>query len=220
MPFGDSFEADLGQWVTDGAALAPGSGPDGSQALSVASGGTEAQPGTASYVQRALGAGETDLYVSFKTRPISVDANGVRIATLTGDDGSAIASIYVLADGTLGLRWTDTSELVVLGSIAVDQWSNIEMRIQLSVGTATATVWINGVFAATSTQTVYPVELSSLILGSWSTNRSFDLLIDDVRVDRTCNGSCPPPPVIEPTVVPTVGEPDPLLADPGTPEST
>ena len=63
------------------------------------------------------------------------------------------------------------------------------------------------------------IPLGRVILGTWSTERTFELLVDNVAIDRTCTGSCGPAP--EPTVEHPVEEDVPEIQqeDPATPVS-
>jgi glucose/arabinose dehydrogenase len=212
VPFADEFEGDLSGWLGEGATLAAGAGRDGSQGVRLASIGNDNQPGAASYVRRPLDPAETSVHVAFDVLPIALDPNATRLATITGVNNTPIASLYLLADGTLGVRLADGDSLTTVGALDLTNWSRIEMALSQTTESATIDVWINGSFAGGAQLTGTWSAPQSALLGGWATDRTYDLLIDNLVIDRMCISGCPEGPIDPiPTSTPdaVAGEPDP-----------
>jgi hypothetical protein len=219
LPITEDFDGDLSDWSGEGASLLPDSGPDGSQAVQLQSTGSAAIPGTQSYLQRGLPAGESNVHLAVDLLPQALDPGATRLGTINGADNAAIAALYLLPDGSLGIRFGDSDALVPAGSIDVAGWNRVEVGVSVASGVASVQVWVNGHFAGSASDASGAVDLRTVILGGWATDRTYDLLIDNVTIDRDCISGCPaaPAPVESSTPVPT---PDDVVArDPGTPVS-
>jgi hypothetical protein len=214
VPFADAFESDLASWDSQNAVLVPQSGSDGGQSAQIASNGTSETDGVPSYLQRSLGTGEQSLYIALDVKPAMVADGGVRLVTVTNLNGDVIVSLYLAADGGLAIRWAESETVAPAGQIDPTLWNRIELHVSVDGSTSNASVWINDVSAG-SEETVNPsLEIGRLILGSWGTNRTFDLLLDNVRVDRTCGATCPDPVATEPTEAAPVDEIPPATGSP------
>jgi hypothetical protein len=213
VPFADGFDGDLSGWSTDGAMTVPGVGPDGSQAAQLQSAGSPNQPGAASYIRRDLADGESSIHVAFDLNVRALDPNATRLTTFTTADSSAIAALYVLPDGSMGVRFGDADSLAPVGSLDLSTWNRIEIRID--AGDA-VTVWVNGQFSGSASSTTAAGDMSSFLIGGWATDRTYNLLIDNVAIDRVCLSGCPEAPA--PTAINTP-EMVPVAPKPGTPVS-
>jgi hypothetical protein len=213
VPYADDFEAGLGGWSADGAAAAPGAGKSGSTGVVLASGGSDLVAGNPSYVQRSLGDNVSTIYASADVRIDSIDANGVRVLTVVDETGSAVASLYALGDGTIALRWADASETAIVTQVNVGAWHRLEAAVTVGDGTAGVSVWVNGSGSWSGSSPANATSLSSIIFGSWTTDRSYQIAVDNVALDVTCTGQCGD---IVPTATPAPSEPV-NAEEPGTP---
>jgi PKD repeat protein len=219
LPITDDFEGNLSGWSGEGALLAPGTGRDDTQAAQMRSSGSDMVSGTPSYLQRALPAGETNIHVALDVMPRTLDSGVTRFVTITGADNAATAALYLGPDGLMGIRFGEGDSLIPVGSIHTSNWSRIEVAFAAESGSATVQIWVNGQYAGSATDVAAPTELQTVVLGGWATDRTFDLLIDNVAIDRGCISGCPalPAPVETNTPVPAPG--DVIAPDPGTPVS-
>jgi hypothetical protein len=202
LPVAEQFETDLSAWSNQGASLAAGEGRDGSQALLLASSGDAVTSGQPSFVQREFGVEVPSIYVSFDFKAPVLDQIGMRLATIAGADGSAIAAVYLLPNGALGVRIGGEDTLRVLATIDPLTWNHLELATRVSAGTTVVSLWVDGVAAGEVVGDPGGTSARSLALGGWATDRTWQLLIDNVRIDRSCTGSCPSTAPLEPTSVP------------------
>ena len=216
VPFSDGFEGDLSGWSSDGALLVPGAGPDGSQAAQLQSAGSVNQPGAVSYIRRDLADGESSIHVAFDLDVRALDPSATRLATFTSADSSAIAALYVLPDSSMGVRFGDADSLAPVGSLNLSIWNRIE--VEISAGNV-VTVWVNGPFAGSASSTSTVVGPRSVLIGGWGTDRTYDLLIDNVAIDRSCVSGCPEGPAPTTTTTPETAPDVPVAPEPGTPVS-
>jgi hypothetical protein len=213
LPFADDFESGLNGWSVGGAVSAPGEGRNGSNGVVLAANGNDELAGTPSYLRRSVGDGATTLFVSADVRIGSVDGNGARVVTFVDVAGAPVVSLYLLSDGTVALRWGESTEVSVVGQIATSDWSRIEVGVAVREGAAEASVWLNGVGSWTGSSVTNGASLSSIILGGWSTERSYWIAIDNVALDTGCTGECggivpsPTPAPTEPVAVDEQGTP-------------
>jgi glucose/arabinose dehydrogenase len=213
LPFADGFESDLSGWVSDGVAIEPGAGQDGSGALRLQSAGSEIVPGLPSYIQRALPPAESTIHVAFDIQPTLLDPTGTRIATVGTGSGEIVAAAYLMPDGTIGIRFGNGDTLTPIGSIDASRWTRIELAVSLSGDQVTVTTWVDGAPTGTVTMASGATSLGVVALGGWATDRSYSVLIDNVALDRACIASCPaanPEPtatVAAPVVTPAPDQP-------------
>jgi glucose/arabinose dehydrogenase len=219
IPFADAFENDFSAWSGDGAQLAPGTGPDGSQAVTLQSAGGANQPGAASYIRRDLPEGESTLHVAFDLDARELDPGATRLATFTSADSSAIAALYLLPDGTLGVRFGESDSLAPVGSLDLSIWNRIEIAIATAPTGTDVTVWANGQFSGSATTAAVSAEPRSILIGGWATDRTYDLLVDNVAIDRGCVSECPEAPAPTATTTAEPAQDVPVAPEPGTPVS-
>jgi len=81
------------------------------------------------------------------------------------------------------------------------------------------TVWVNGQYAGSASSTSTVVGPRSVLIGGWGTDRSYDLLIDDIAIDRSCVSGCPEGPATTTTTTPETAPDVPVAPEPGTPVS-
>jgi hypothetical protein len=201
IPLDEQFETDLSSWTNQGASLAPGEGIDGSQALRLASSGDAVTAGEPSFVQMDFGADEPSIYVSFDVHAPVLDPNGTRLATIGGVDGSAIAALYLLQDGRIGVRIGAEDNLRVLSTIDALVWNHLEFALSGYGSQSVVALWVNGLHAGEVVVDLASGNARSLALGGWATDRTWQLLIDNLNIDRGCTGNCPSPVPADPTVV-------------------
>jgi len=91
----------------------------------------------------------------------------------------------------MGVRFGDADSLVPVGSLDLSIWNRIE--VEIAAGNV-VTVWVNGQFAGSASSTSTVVGPRSVLIGGWGTDRTYDLLIDNVAVDRSCVTGCPEAP--------------------------
>lgn len=209
VPFSDSFENGLGSWQGEGGTTRA-VGPDGSGALILQSDGSTTYPTTASYVRYGTGSIES-AHIAFDLKINGTDASPLPLVTLASEEGEIVAAVYVLQDGTLVARWAGSDQPQLLGQITLGEWQRVEVGLDASNGAGTLTVWVNGVAKAQATGSVSPV--ASVVLGSWATDQSFAVAIDNLAIDQTCIETCAAP------VTPAEATSEPVVEAEGTPGS-
>ena len=156
-----------------GCEFAPGEGIDGSQALRLASSGDAVTAGEPSFVQMDLGEDEPSIYASFDVNTPVLDPNGTRLATIGGVDGSAIAALYLLQDGGIGVRMGAEDNLRVLTTIDPSVWNHLEFAVSGLEAKTVVTLWVNGQHAGEVVADLASGNARSLALGGWATDRTW-----------------------------------------------
>ena len=99
--------------------------------------------------------------------------------------------------------WAGTEAVTIGGSIVPGMWTHLEFSLTTDGGSGTLALWID------DQQTSAPAEgpmaaTETILIGSWTTDQTYDLNIDNVQLDRQCLGTCPPfeqAPVTVPTEI-------------------
>jgi glucose/arabinose dehydrogenase/PKD repeat protein len=192
LPVGDGFEGDLASWQGEGATLAPGAAADGSTAARLTSSGSTEVAGSPAYLLRRVGPDATELYVSGELALVTQDAQPARLLTAYGPEGVEIASVFTTGDGNVGVTYAATGQTEFVTLISPSTWLAIEMRVAIAGdGSATVEVWVDGVLARSDVVATTAAHVELVQIGHRASDRSFDLLVDDVAIDRTCTRSCP-----------------------------
>jgi hypothetical protein len=187
--------------------------------VTLQSAGSANQPGAASYIRRDLPEGEPSIHVALDLDVRAADPGATRLATFTSADSSAIAALYLLPDGTLGVRFGESDSLAPVGSLDLSIWNRIEIGISAGPTGGDMTVWVNGQFSGSATTAAVTAEPRSILIGGWATDRTYDLLVDNVAIDRGCLSGCPEAPAPTATTTPEPAQDVPVAPEPGTPVS-
>ena len=227
LPVGDGFEGELASWISEGVTLAPGAAEDGSTAARLTATGSAQAAGTPAYLLRQIGPDVTEAFLSADLAILAQDGEAARLMTVYGADGAEIASVFSTGDGNVGITYAETGQTEFVAAVALSDWVAIELHVAVvGDGTAQVDVWVDGALARSDLVATATSRVDAVQIGHRAADRSFDLLVDDVAIDRTCTSSCPlEPPVIDEPVAeepsgvepaPVEGDDDPAV-DAGTP---
>ena len=161
--------------------------------------------------------GETTIHVAFDLNAQAVDPAATRLASFTSADSNAIAALYLLPDGSMGVRFGDAETLAPVGSLDLTIWNRIEVAIDAGPNGGVVTVWANGQFTGSATSAAATAGARSILIGGWATDRTYDLHVDNVAIDRGCVSGCPEAPAPTATNTPEPAQDVPVAPEPGTP---
>ena len=128
------------------------------------------------------------------------------LVTLTDQSNVVVASIYLLADGSIVSRWGNASNVTPLGSLLPVQWHHVEIGLNSSSSGLVLTAWLDGVAIDSSIGRAVAVE--TVLFGSWTTDQTWQIHIDNAALAVDCLGACPaaepeattPPEVADPVI--------------------
>lgn len=218
LPVSDTFEGDLAGWQAEGVTLVPGTAEDGSTAAWLTATGSPGLAGTPAYLLRQVGPDATELYLSADVAIVSHDGQAARLLTAYGPGGVEIASVFSTGEGNIGITYAATGQTEFVSAVALSDWIAIELHVAVAGdGTALVDVWVDSALARSDTVATAVTRVVAIQVGHRGTDRSFELMVDDVAIDRVCTLSCladAPTPTPEPVVEEPVAVETPIPDEP------
>jgi hypothetical protein len=210
LPVDDGFEGDLVGWHSEGVALVAGAAADGSTAARLTATGSADVVGTSAFLLRQVGPDASEVFLSAEMAMVAQDEQAARLLTVYGPDAAEIVSIFSAGNGNIGVMYAMTGQTEYVAAVPLLDWVTIELHVAIAGdGTARADVWLDGVLVRSDTLATAAARVDAVQVGHRATDRSYDLLVDDVQIDRMCTLSCP-------TSAPAVETPNsdqPVVAD-------
>jgi glucose/arabinose dehydrogenase len=141
--------------------------------------------GAATYAYTQLPTTGTDLYHRFRFNVVQQSQN-VTLSKFRTAGGASIVSLYRSGSGKLCLRDDITAASFCSGSPSVGAWHTLEVHAR--VGSAGLTdVWLDGtkITGLSRSLNLGTAPIGRLQVGNNQTGRTYELLLDDVVVDRS-----------------------------------
>ncbi|HEY7035040.1 MAG TPA: DNRLRE domain-containing protein [Thermomicrobiales bacterium] len=223
LPIADDFETgDLAGWTgIDGLAVQQAIVASGVWAARATSSGSPANPGAPATARRSIGDPEDDLFVRTRFNLLSAGDNPVTLLTLVSRADRPVLSILVTRDGNLAFRLTRTGATTVLRPVTENEWHDLQIHFRSGGNRGLVEIWSDGNLLFSDTARTGTTGIAAVQLGDDATDRAFDVAFDDLGIDTTCIGSCPPSqpePTEQPTATPS--PPTPTQEPTATPSPT
>ncbi|MGH2531440.1 MAG: DUF7594 domain-containing protein [Thermomicrobiales bacterium] len=220
LPFVDDFErGDLSRWTQSaGMVVVQGDATSGAWAARAANNGTTSAPGAPAFARQELGPHD-ELFVRLKFKLLRQGDNEVSLVTLRADDSRPILTTFITHEGQIAYRNHATGSVVVLDEFEAPAWHESQVHILRTGEQALIEVWFDGKLMHRSTVAVLPDPIAEVVLGELDARRTYDLLFDDVAIDRACIGWCPFE-LVTPTATAEIAEPVDLPTAPPPLEPT
>jgi glucose/arabinose dehydrogenase len=141
--------------------------------------------GVPTYAYRQLASNETELYHRFRFKVVQQSQN-VTLSKLRAADGASIVSLYRSGSGALCLRDDVTSSSFCSVSPSLGAWHTVEMHARVGSSGLTE-VWLDGTKLAAlgRTPNLGTTAIGRVQVGNSQSGRTYDMLFDDVVVDRS-----------------------------------
>jgi glucose/arabinose dehydrogenase len=141
--------------------------------------------GAATYAYTQLASTENDLYQRIRFKVVQQDQN-VTLSRFREAGGASIVSLYRSGSGKLCLRDDVTDASFCTGSPSLGAWHTLEVHARVG-GSGLTEVWLDNTKLAALSKTlnlgVDPI--GRVQVGNSQTGRTYDMLLDDVVVDRS-----------------------------------
>jgi hypothetical protein len=140
--------------------------------------------GAATYAYTQLSSSQIDLFDRFRFKVLSQSQN-VTLGKFRKTGGSAVVSFNRSASGKLCLRNDITVASYCSVSPSLGAWHTLEVHAKIGTSGLTE-VWLDGVKLAdlTRTQNLGTDPIGRVQIGNSQTDRTYDMILDDVIVDR------------------------------------
>jgi fibronectin type 3 domain-containing protein len=178
--FDDDFETgDLSKW-----SVVRGLTTDSSVVSSGQWAARARSTGTASYAYYTLPSTRTELYYRVRFNVLSQGANSVNLLRFKQASGALQLSLYLTSAGKLSYRndyaktFKNSATTVTLGA-----WHELQVRLDTRLGQIV--VWLDGrrVDDISVAENFGAMPIGRIELGESTSNRSYDIAFDDVRLD-------------------------------------
>ena len=180
--FTDGFESgDFSNWTSVSGLVA--------QQQQVLSGSWAARgttAGTPAYALKQLTVQRSELYYQSRFKVISQAANSIYLQRFKTGTAGLMVTTFISSTGKVGLRNDQASTTVTSTTTATTgTWHTIETHLLVNGASSVVEVWLDGnkIDALTSTLSLGTTPIGQLILGDQSSNRTYDVVYDDVAYD-------------------------------------
>jgi hypothetical protein len=141
--------------------------------------------GAATYAYTQLAAGENDLYHRFRFKVVSQNEN-VTLSKFRDASGTSIVTLYRSGSGKLCLRDDVTAASFCSVSPSLGAWHTLQVHARVGASGATE-VWLDGtkLTALGRALNLGTNPIRRVQIGNSQTGRTYDMVLDDVIVDRS-----------------------------------
>ncbi|HEX6287729.1 MAG TPA: hypothetical protein VFZ66_00990 [Herpetosiphonaceae bacterium] len=146
--------------------------------------------GTATWAYKTLSATQTELYYRVRFKLLSKDANTLYLQRFRTSGGTSILGMYVSSTGKLGYRNdAGARSTTSTTSVTTGVWHELQARLLIDTVSNTAgqvEVWYDGirVDALSKAEPLGTTPIGRIQVGENSSGRTYDVVFDDVVVDR------------------------------------
>jgi len=140
--------------------------------------------GAATYAYTQLATGQNDLYQRFRFK-VNSQSDNVTLSKFRKAGGSPIVSVYRSGSGKLCVRNDITAASFCSVSPSLGTWHTLELHARVGSSGLTE-VWLDGtkLAALTRTTNLGADPIGRVQIGNNQTGRTYDMVLDDVVVDR------------------------------------
>jgi chitodextrinase len=142
--------------------------------------------GTPAFALKQLTTQRSELYYQTRFKVISQGANSIYLQRFRTGTAGLLTTTFVSSTGKVGLRndqgSTTTTSTVTAAS---GSWHTIETHLLINGASSLVEVWLDGnkIDALTSTLSLGTAPIGQVLLGDNSSNRTYDVVYDDVVYD-------------------------------------
>jgi len=180
--FTDGFESGtVSKWTAAGLTAQQAEVDTGSWAARATSTGS-----AGASAQTTLDAGIGEMYYRTRFKILSQGSNSVSLARVRTAANGSLASAFVSSTGRLSYRNdTNASTVTSAQTVSKNLWHELQVHVTVNGSSSLVDLWLDGVSAVSTTDTLGTSPIARLELGDPSTGRTFDVAFDNVVANRT-----------------------------------
>jgi chitodextrinase len=142
---------------------------------------------TPAFALKQLTTQRSELYYQTRFKVISQGANSIYLQRFRTGTAGLLTTTFISSTGKIGLRndQGSTTTTTSTATAASGSWHTIETHLLVNGASSLVEVWLDGnkIDALTSTLSLGTAPIGQVLLGDNSSNRTYDVVYDDVAYD-------------------------------------
>lgn len=201
LPITDDFETgDLGAWSNvGGLTVQQEIVANGGFAARASSDGSSENASHPASAVRSIGEPRDEVFAQVGFNLVGLGDNGVTLLTVQSRNDRDLLSVVVTREGDLAIELSRNGDVTELVPVPSGEWHRLQLHVARNGSRSLVEVWFDGTLVFSDTLRPGGSAIEAIRLGDVATDRTFDVVFDDLVIDSTCIGTCSAD-LVEPTV--------------------